>query len=321
MLKRWVVSMVALMAGLIFSPGLGAQTASPKAAGDEAKPEKWNNVPPRKSAYIGKKSAPAPRHDLSGIWDAIAFDGGYQLNGAHEYPALLPQEGGADEKGTVRGGGAEGGQLDETGIVRPLPYTPLGLAALKANKPSGPGLRQVPAALSNDPLDQCDPIGFPRMELFELRTIELAQTANQVIYLNGWYGNWRVIWTDGRELPKDPEPRWDGYSVGKWVDDYTFVVETVGLNPRSWLDHAGRPHSDELRVEETFHRVDHDNMELTVTINDPKMYTEPWVALNKFPLHLQPPDFDIPELLCSPIDMAEYNRRVGNAVLPASEKK
>ena len=321
MSKRMVVSTVALIAGLTFSPILVAQSAPPRAPTDVVKQEKWNNVPPRKSAYAGKKSAPAPRHDISGIWDAAGFDGGLQVNGAHEHPALFPHEAAGAEGGVEAGDGAEGGRLDETGIAHPLHYTPLGLAALIANKPSGPGVRQVPAALSNDPLDQCDPIGFPRMELFEMRTIELAQTANQVIYLNGWYGNWRVIWTDGRELPKDPEPRWNGYSVGKWVDDYTFVVETVGLNPRSWLDHAGRPHSEDLRVEERFHRVDHDNMQLTVTIYDPKMYTEPWQGLNKFPLHLQPADFDIPELLCSPIDMADYNRKIGSVVLPAPEKK
>jgi hypothetical protein len=249
------------------------------------------------------------------------LDGGLQVNGAFEHPALLPQKGGRAEGGREAGAGAEGGRLDETGIEHPLPYTPLGLAALKANKPSGPGVRQVPAALSNDPLDQCDPIGFPRMELYELRTMELVQTANQVIYVNQWYGNWRIIWTDGRELPKDPDPRWNGYSVGKWVDDYTFVVETAGMNPRSWLDHAGRPHSDALRVEERFHRVDHDNMELTVTIDDPKMYTQPWLGINKFPLHLLPSDFDMPELLCSPLDMAAYNRRISNSVLPLTPKK
>jgi hypothetical protein len=76
-----------------------------------------------------------------------------------------------------------------------------------------------------------------------------------------------------------------------------------------------------LRVQERFHRVDHDNMELTVTIDDPKMYTQSWIGLNKFPLHLLPADFDIPELLCSPIDMAEYNRQVSKAVLPSSRKK
>jgi hypothetical protein len=319
MSKRWAVLILALISGLTVSSILRVQIAAQQAAGGDAK--KWNNIAPRKSTYAPKKSSPAPRRDLSGIWDAAGLDGGFQVNGAAEHPALLPQKGGRAEGGREAGAGAEGGRLDETGIEHPLPYTPLGLAALKANKPSGPGVRQVPAALSNDPLDQCDPMGFPRMELFELRTFELVQTANQVIYLNQWYGNWRTIWTDGRELPKDPDPRWNGYSVGKWVDDYTFVVETVGMNPRSWLDHAGRPHSDALRVEERFHRVDHDNMELTVTIDDPKMYTQPWLGINKFPLHLLPSDFDMPELLCSPIDMAEYNRRISNSVLPSTPKK
>jgi hypothetical protein len=319
MFKRWAVLILALITGLMFSPILRVPTAAPQAEGGEV--SKWNNIPPHKASYAGKKSSPAPRRDLSGIWDAAGLEGGFQVNGAAEHPALLPQKGGHAEGGQEAGGGAEGGRLDETGIEHPLPYTPLGLAALKANKPSGPGVRQVPAALSNDPLDQCDPMGFPRMELFELRTFELVQTAKQVIYLNEWYGNYRIIWTDGRELPKDPDPRWNGYSVGKWVDDYTFVVETVGMNPRSWLDHAGRPHSDALRVEERFHRVDHDNMELTVTIDDPKMYTKPWLGINKFPLHLLPSDFDMPELLCSPLDMAEYNRRISNSVLPKTPKK
>ena len=311
MFKRVLFPVVTLLAGLTLSPVLGAQTAAPNAAGKEAKLDKWNSIPPIKPTYAGKKSAPAPRRNLSGVWDAAEADGGRQPSGALEHPALM----------APRGQGVEGGQPDEKGIMRPLHYTPLGLEALKANKPSGPGVRQVPAALSNDPMDQCDPIGFPRTELYELRTFELVQTANQVIYLNEYFGNFRVIWADGRDLPKNPEPRWNGYSVGKWVDDYTFVVETVGLNPRSWLDHAGRPHSEDLRVEERFHRVDRDNMELTVTVYDPKIYTESWQGLNKFPLHLQPPGFDMPEFLCSPIDMAEYNRQVGNAVLPPSEKK
>src|SRR6202790_714046 len=256
MSKCLAVSVVALLAGITLSPVLGAQTAAPKAAGAEAEPDKWRPLPPIKPAYAGKKSAPAPRRDLSGIWDAAEADGGRQPSGALEHPALL----------APRGQDVEGERSDETGIMRPLHYTPLGLEALKANKPSGPGVRQVPAALSNDPMDQCDPVGFPRLELYELRTIELVQTANQVIYLNQFYGNWRVIWTDGRELPKDPEPRWNGYSVGKWVDDYTFVVDTVGMDERTWLDNVGRPHSSDLHVQEVFHRADYDTLELSVKI-------------------------------------------------------
>src|SRR5258707_13302328 len=98
------------------------------------------------------------------------------------------------------------------GIRRPLQYTPGGLEALKANKPSGPSVMQVPAALANDPLDQCDPIGFPRMELYELRTIELVQSAHQVIYLDQFYVNFRVSSTDCRGLLEDPDPLWNGYS-------------------------------------------------------------------------------------------------------------
>jgi hypothetical protein len=315
MMKRVAIPLIALAAGLALSPVLHAQaqSAAPESGSGkvEWKPDLWNTVPPIKPYYAGKKSGPAPKRDLSGVWDAAEADGGRQPSGALEHPALIKP----------RGQGIEGGQPDETGIMHPLPYTPEGLAALKENKPSGPGVRQVPAALTNDPMDMCDPVGFPRMELYELRTIELVQTANQVIYLNEYYGNFRVIWTDGRELPKNPELRWNGYSVGKWVDDYTFVVTTVGLDPRSWVDHAGRPHSDQLRVEERFHRVDHDNMELTVTITDPKYYTEPWQGLKNFPLHLQPAGFDMPEFLCSGTDNAEYRKEVEEVVAPQPGRK
>ena len=312
MSKRLVVSVVALIvliAGLTLSPLARAQSKSSNDTGLHAKPL-WNSIPPIGPSYVGRKSGPAPKRDISGVWDAADSDGGRQPSGNLEHVALIKP----------RGQGIEGGQPDETGIMHPLPYTPEGLAALKAHKPSGPGVRQVSAALSNDPMDLCDPVGFPRMELYELRTIQLLQNANQVVYLNQYYGNWRVIWTDGRELPKDPDMRWNGYSVGKWVDDYTLVVETVGLNPKTWLDHAGRPHSEDLRVEETFHRVDHDNMELTVKIIDPKFYMEPWLGLNKFPLHLQPPDFDIQEFLCSPSEWAEYQKEVGTTVIPTPDK-
>ncbi len=89
------------------------------------------------------------------------------------------------------------------------------------------------------------------------------------------------------------------------------------LDERTWVDRAGRPHSGDLRVEERFHRVDHDHLELTVKINDPKMYTKPWVALDKARFQLQTRDYDVREMICSPTDFAEYNKLIGN---PASDK-
>ena len=80
-------------------------------------------------------------------------------------------------------------------------------------------------------------------------------------------------------------------------------------------DEAGRPASDAMHVEERFHRVDHGRLELTVTIDDPKMHTKPWVALNKFPMRLQSPDYDVVEMMCVPSEMEQYYKDYGD---PAS---
>jgi len=197
-----------------------------------------------------------------------------------------------------------------------LPYTALGREAFNRTKPSN-GLRSVLPADTNDPVVYCDPQGMPREDLYELRTTQILQTPQSVVLLYQFGKTWRVVWTDGRALPEDPESRWYGYSVGKWEDDYTFVVQTTGTDERTWLDRAGRPHSGDLRIEERFHRVNHDRLELTVTINDPKMYTKPWVALDRLPFQLQTPNFDVREMICSPSEFAEYNKLIGN---PASGK-
>ena len=192
------------------------------------------------------------------------------------------------------------------------PYTAEALEALKLNKPSN-GIRSVLAKDTNDPVFKYgDPQGMPREDLYELRTTQILQRPDSIVLLYQFNKVWRVVWTDGREAPKDAEPRWYGYSVGKWVDDYTLVVETTGIKEETWIDRAGRPHSDELRVEERFHRVDHGRLQLTVTINDPKMYTKPWVALDQYPFDLMPATFDVREMIWSPSEYQRYNELMGN---------
>lgn len=307
--KRCLFSAILLIA-LLSLPGLLQAQNAPGTTEERAKPQSWNNGPPPKKVYAGKESAPAPPRDLSGIWNAAA-EGGVQAKGVLEHPALLPDHPQDDL----------GEQPDESKIPRPLPFTPLGLAALKANKP-GVGVRAVGPGLVNDPVDSCDPQGFPRMELFEFRVLEIAQNKKQMLFLYQFYDNWRVIWTDGRALPdpKDAEPRWNGYSVGKWVDDSTFVVDTLGMNEKTWLDNAGRPHSGEMAVQERFQRVNYDTLELTVTINDPKFYSQPWKALDKFVLHRLPDDYDIQEFFCAPSETADYNKLIGDPASVATPK-
>ena len=101
----------------------------------------------------------------------------------------------------------------------------------------GFGVNAVPIGENNDPFDICDPPGFPRVELFNLRQLRIYETPKQMSILYENDQVWRNIWTDGRALPTDiAEPRWYGYSVGKWTDDTTLVVETTGLDPRTWID-------------------------------------------------------------------------------------
>jgi hypothetical protein len=176
----------------------------------------------------------------------------------------------------------------------------------------GDGPRKAPITEVNDPLDGCDPAGFPRNLLFELRPFQAVQTPGRMLMTYQYQQVWRVIWTDGRALPKDPDPRWYGYSVGKWEDNYTFVVETVGTDERTWLDNAGDPHSAEMRVEERYHRVDRDTMELTVKIDDPKTYAAPWLARDKLRLKLMPADTDILEMICAPSEAEEYKKTMVN---------
>ena len=303
------VAAIAVIAVLTLSPLIRSQNAPQSAAKQSrAKPSaasKNQGAPPdhihpepvdywKQAGTVPAKRAnttegPAPRHDISGVWDP--GDIGIQGAGADAMP--------------------EDGKPEHA-----LPYTPAGLEALNRTKPNST-IRGVLPAETNDPVFSCDPQGLPREDLYELRTTQIYQTPVKIVMLYTFGRVWRVVWIDGRTLPKDPEPRWYGYSIGKWVDDTTLLVETTGLDDRTWIDRAGRPHSADLHMEERFHRVDHDHMELSVKIDDPKMYSKPWVALNKMRFELQPDDFDVREMICSPSEYLKYNKLVGD---PASSK-
>lgn len=87
-------------------------------------------------------------------------------------------------------------------------------------------------------------------------------------------GGFRQVFLDGRSLPKDPSPTWNGYSIGHWDGD-ALVVESNGFNDISWLDEAGHPHSEDLRVTERFRRVDFGHMQFEITFDDPKVMVRP----------------------------------------------
>jgi hypothetical protein len=106
---------------------------------------------------------------------------------------------------------------------------------------------------------------------------KLIQTSGNIVLLFEAYHSFREIFIDGRPLPATMEPAWFGYSTGKWEGD-TLVVTTAGINERTWLDDGGHPHSDALRITERFRRPNFGNIQIEVTIDDPKMYRKPWTA-------------------------------------------
>ena len=146
----------------------------------------------------------------------------------------------------------------------------------------------------DDPTGWCVPGGVPRSDLVGY-PFKILEAPGMVLVLYEAVHSFRQIFTDGRALPKDPNPIWMGYSVGRWDGD-TLVVESSGFNDRGWLDNGGHPNTEALRVTERFRRRDFGNAEIRITIDDPKAYTKPWSMT--LPLAFVP-DSELLEYVCT----------------------
>ena len=124
-----------------------------------------------------------------------------------------------------------------------------------------------------NPTLNCLPDGVPHGDLLP-EPFKILHSRGVIVMLYEVETTFRQIFLDGRTLPVDPSPAWQGYSVGHWDGD-TLVVETSGFNDRGWLDARGTGHSTEMRVEERFHRRDYGHLELAITITDPQTFTRP----------------------------------------------
>ena len=243
---RVVTILLAGIAAVALSSALPAQTAQqPGTAKPAAAP------------------APAPEHDLSGVWNM------------HAAPAQRRF-------------------LGSTYTAEPPEMTAWGQEKYMANKPSN-GPRTHSLKETDDPvLRQCLPPGTPRIYLQPF-PFQIVQTPKEVMMIFEYDHTVRQIFTDGRPHPEDITPTYMGHSIGKWDGD-TLVVDTVGFNEKTWLDRDGHPHSDQLHVIERFHRADRDDMTVDLTIEDPKALVKPWKSQLNFQLK---PDWDIMELVCT----------------------
>ena len=250
----------------------------------------WLNYPtpgiPRTRDGKPNLAAPAPRAadgrpDLSGVWL-------HELTSVEEMKRLY-------------------GALVEEAIKVDVPGMQIGtqhkyaVNILLDFKPEESPMRPEAAAILRrratdaDPADVCvGAVGIPQADLLS-EPIKIVQSPRMTVILYEADNTHRQIYTDGRPLPVDPQPTWGGYSVGRWDGD-TLIVDAAGFNEGTWLDSGGHPHSDALRIQERFHRRDFGHMDLSVTVDDPKMYTKPFtIKVTELLL----PDTDILESVCN----------------------
>ncbi len=137
--------------------------------------------------------------------------------------------------------------------------------------------RQRVADNSKDNPDaHCLPLGLRQFNTHG-QPRKMIQTPGVIVIIYEANSGLRQIFTDGRTAPKDPQPWWYGYSVGKWEGD-TLVVETTGFRDLGWLDVEGSPLTESGKIIERFRRPDYGHLEIVVTIDDPKAYTKPWTV-------------------------------------------
>ena len=165
-------------------------------------------------------------------------------------------------------------------------------------------------ASNTDPfIKACDPLGVPRV-LLANHPFKIVQAPSEVILLYERSHDFREVYMDGRDHPKDMDPSWWGNSIGKWDGD-TLVIDSVGFNDKTWLDYQGLPHSEALHVVERYRRPDHDTLRLDLTIDDPKAYTMPWNATRNYRLKA----WDIGEEICTPESEKNFEQGI---IKPAS---
>lgn len=166
-----------------------------------------------------------------------------------------------------------------------LPYQPWAADLVKARRTE----QRV-----NDPMSRCIPIGPIRLHTWN-GPRKLVQAPGLLIIMNELDTTYRQIYTDGRPLPADPNPSWNGYSSGKWEGD-TLVVHSAGFRDHMWLDGAGNPMTDAARITERFKRLNFGNLEIEITVDDPKAYTKPWTVTIAQTIDL---DTDLLDYVCA----------------------
>jgi hypothetical protein len=165
-----------------------------------------------------------------------------------------------------------------------------------------------------NPQLRCEPLGATRWTQF-VRPFEIVQTPGRIFFFPEIDHAYTVVYMDGRPLPKAEElpfgPTYMGYSVGHW-DGNDLVIETVGVTDKAWLDNAGHPHTDDMRLTWRYHRADHNTLDVSITFDDSKAYTKSWTYGPRRYLLKTGRDWEIQEQECLISDQKYFEENIGN---------
>jgi hypothetical protein len=131
----------------------------------------------------------------------------------------------------------------------------------------------------DDPHIRCLPDNFLRAYGLP-HMLKFVDTPGLLVVLDEMNAGYRQVFTDGRSLPEDPSPSWQGYSSGTWSGD-TLVVDTIGIRDDTWIDWNGDVLTEAAKVREEIRRPDFGHLVIRVTVDDPKAYTKPWTVTLK----------------------------------------
>jgi len=209
---------------------------------------------PRNADDSANLTAPAPRiynnlPDLSGMWFAARTVGG-----TCEEAGCITEERMAREQVNL-GLNMPGG----------LPYTQWSKDRMAERQINGG---------REDPHAYCLPPNYPRAWTLPQYS-KIVQTPDLLVILHEFNAAYRQVFLDGRPLPDDPSPTWNGYSIGHWEGD-TLVIETNGIRDDMWLDLLGSPVTESALVTERLRRINFGTLQLEIAVADPKAYTQPW---------------------------------------------
>jgi hypothetical protein len=160
----------------------------------------------------------------------------------------------------------------------------------------------------------CVPSGLPG-SMLQPYPIEILFTPGRVTIIIETYSLVRRIYTDGRALPADPDPSYQGSSVGKWDGD-TLVVETVGILPETSPLNGITGHSDKLKITERIRLTEPDMLEIQTTREDPEVFTEPYTTTARYQRHR---DWEIMEYVCAQNNRDQLDKQ-GNPGLDLERK-